>query len=113
MGEKNYYIRLLSLFVCSEYKNAPYIGFYKFATPAIVFRDADLIKNVLVRDHHHFAGNDFPVSEKYDPLFYNNPFFLTGERWRLGRNVLVPTMTAGKVRSHLINNLEKIDHILK
>lgn len=85
--------------VCSQYKNVPYIGYYKLTTPAIVLCDADLIKQVLVSDQQYFAENDSPASEKYDPLMYENPFFLNGERWKRSRNVMVPTMTAGKVSS--------------
>lgn len=81
----------------SEFKNIPYIGYYKLTTPAIVLRDSDLIKNVLIEDYKHFAENDLPIIEKYDPLIKINPFSLIDERWRRARNIMVPTMTAGKV----------------
>lgn len=97
----------------SEFKNVPYIGYYKLLVPAVVLRDAELIKNVLIRDIQYFAENDFQILEKHDPIFHHNPFLLKAENWKRARNVMVPSMTAGKVSAHIyfdktIENKKKI-----
>lgn len=82
----------------SQFPNAPYVGYYKFSAPAIVLRDPDLVKNVLIRDFDSFHGNDQHISEKLDPLLAVNPFLNVGEKWKRGRNALVPVFSAAKVR---------------
>lgn len=80
----------------SEYKDAPYVGYYKLSKPAVVLRDPDLIKDVLVKDFNSFAANDFHVDE-YDPLFGLSPFFCMDETWKRGRNMLAPVFSQAKV----------------
>lgn len=65
--------------------------------PAIVLKDDDLIKDVLVKDHASFASNDFFANEKFDPLLVLNPFLANGEEWRRGRSVLGSMLTASRV----------------
>lgn len=89
----------------SQFPNVPYVGYYKFSSPAIVLRDPDLIKNVLIRDFDSFHGNDQHISEKLDPLLAVNPFLNVGEKWKRGRNSLVPVFSAAKVRIIVLLNI--------
>lgn len=83
----------------SQFPNVPYVGFYKFSTPAILLRDPDLIKDILIKDHFSFHGNDFMVNERDDPLLSKNPFFTRDEQWKRGRVLLLPLFTISKVRT--------------
>ena len=81
----------------SEFKDVPYMGIYRCFQPTVVLRDPDLIKDVLIKDFNSFHQNDMFVDEKADPLLANNPFVVTGERWKRSRNMLAPLFTASKV----------------
>lgn len=82
----------------SQFKDVPYVGYYKFLTPALVVRDPDLIKDIIIKDHSSFQKNDFHIDEKNDPLLSTNPFFSQGDPWKRGRVTLIPLFTASKVR---------------
>lgn len=88
---------VLFLFDSSNYNDVPYVGVYRFLEPAIVLRDPELIKDVLIKDFMSFDKNDTFIDGKRDPLLKHNPFFLTGEEWKRSRNLLVPLFTASKV----------------
>lgn len=82
-----------------DYANVPYSGYYKFLTPAINLHDADLIKDVLIKDHFSFHINEQQFDEKNDPLMVLNPFGAKDDTWRKARTVLTPLLTLFKVRT--------------
>lgn len=47
---------------------ARYVGFYKIGTPALLIRDLDLIKDILVTKFNSFNKNDFAVDPKVRTL---------------------------------------------
>ena len=57
-----------------------YGGAFKFGKPALVIRDPELIKDVLVREFTSFHDNEIQVDIDIDPMFGRNPFVLRGER---------------------------------
>lgn len=65
--------------------------------PAILLRDPDLIKDVLITNFNCFRDNDVEISKKYDPLFAVNPFFHQNEEWREGRKMILPAFSQTKV----------------
>lgn len=48
--------------------------------PALVVRDPDLIKDILVKDFNHFTDHKRVIPEDSDPIWDKNLFFLTGKR---------------------------------
>jgi len=88
-----------------KFSNMPYIGYFKAFTPAIMVRDPDLIKDILIKDFPSFSENDFGFDEKEDPLLSSNPFILKDEKWRSARSILAPLFTANKVKIFLIQYL--------
>lgn len=80
-----------------DYANVPYSGYYKFLSPAINLHDADLIKDVLIKDHFSFHINEQQFDEKNDPLMVLNPFGAKDDIWRKARTVLTPLLTLFKV----------------
>jgi cytochrome P450 len=84
-----------------KFHSAPYIGFYKIFNPAIMLRDPELIKDVLIKNFHHFEANDFAFDEKLDPLLAHNPFLVSDERWKESRNLLTPLFTVSKTKYFL------------
>lgn len=80
-----------------SYPNARYVGFYKFATPAILVRSTEMTKMVLMDNFKSFQANDNYMKSKLDPLLYMNPFWNIGVDWKTKRNNLTPIFTAAKV----------------
>ncbi|PSN34611.1 hypothetical protein C0J52_20552 [Blattella germanica] len=72
-------------------------GLYRFTTPAIMIRDPDLIKEVLVKDFKHFHNRGIEVDLKLNPLL-DNIFILSGTKWKNLRMKLTPTFTSEKMK---------------
>ncbi|KOC58664.1 Cytochrome P450 6B1, partial [Habropoda laboriosa] len=47
-----------------EYKDEPMIGIFTRRTPALIIRDPELIKDVLIRDFSKFSDRGIPFDEK-------------------------------------------------
>lgn len=67
--------------------------------PAVLIRDADLIKDVVSTNFNSFRNNDFNISKKYDALAATNPFFNEDEEWKEGRKTISPMFSQSKVNS--------------
>ncbi|XP_067000520.2 cytochrome P450 6j1 [Anabrus simplex] len=76
----------------------PYVGVYRFLTPAVLVRDPDLIKAILIKDFQSFERNARSIDEKMDPLLARNPSFNSGEKWEKMRSQLTPSFMSGKMR---------------
>lgn len=49
--------------IYNEYKNEPMIGIFSKNNPALIIKDPNLIKTVLIKDFHKFANRGlFPVN---------------------------------------------------
>ena len=72
-------------------------GIYAFTRPMFVFRDPDIIKNVLVKDFMSFHDHGIFIDEEIEPLT-GHLFSLEGSRWKNLRVKLSPTFTSGKMK---------------
>ncbi|XP_065086803.1 probable cytochrome P450 308a1 [Ochlerotatus camptorhynchus] len=86
--------------VYRTYPTASWVGIYElFNKPAIVVRDLELVKDILVGSFQHFNKNSFEVDETIDPLVAVNPFTQSGDTWKETRGQLVPVFTQSKIRA--------------
>ena len=53
-------------------------GIFKFRQPALLLRDPEIIRDVIVKEFSSFQDNDFHSNVDIDPLFGRNPFVLRG-----------------------------------
>ena len=74
-----------------------YGGVYACTKPIFVFRDPDIIKNILVKEFISFQDHGFFNDEEIEPLT-GHLFLLGGSRWRNLRVKLTPTFTSGKMK---------------
>ena len=83
--------------IYKELDGEMYGGTYAFTKPGFIFRDPDIIKNVLVKDFSSFHDRGFYMDEELEPLS-GHLFMLPGRRWRNLRVKLSPTFTSGKMK---------------
>ncbi|XP_069672222.1 probable cytochrome P450 6a14 [Periplaneta americana] len=74
-----------------------YGGTYMFTKAGFLFRDPEIIKNVLVKDFSNFHDRGFYMNEEREPLS-GHLFLLPGTKWRNLRVKLTPTFTSGKMK---------------
>jgi len=83
--------------IYKELDGEKYGGTYALTKPGFIFRDPDIIKNVLVKDFSSFHDRGFYMDEELEPLS-GNLLLLPGKRWRNLRVKLSPTFTSGKMK---------------
>ncbi|XP_067000662.2 cytochrome P450 6j1 [Anabrus simplex] len=79
-------------------EDQPYVGIFRFRSPALLLRDPDLIKKILVNDFASFHENALLITKELDPLLAKSPFFSKGEQWRETRTILSPSFTSGRLK---------------
>jgi cytochrome P450 family 6 len=80
-----------------ELDGEKYGGTYALTKPGFMFRDPDIIKNVLVKDFSSFHDRGLFSDEEREPLT-GHLFLLPGKRWSNLRVKLSPTFTSGKMK---------------
>lgn len=68
------------------------------STPNFIITDAELIKQITIKDFDHFVNHDKSFSEDMDKISGNMLFALTDEKWRNMRNILSPIFTSSKMK---------------
>lgn len=82
----------------NSYSDVPYIGFYKLLQPAVMIRDPELQREILVKAFMNFHKNDVSITD-HDDLLKANPFFSVGEEWRHNRTLFGTFFSSNKIRS--------------
>ncbi|KAG5888983.1 hypothetical protein JTB14_026054 [Gonioctena quinquepunctata] len=82
----------------NQFSNERYCRIYQFATPTLLIRDPELIKEVTIRDFDHFTDHRSFVTKTSDPLWGKNVFSLKGQKWREMRSILSPAFTSRKMK---------------
>ncbi|XP_017786537.1 PREDICTED: cytochrome P450 6j1-like [Nicrophorus vespilloides] len=84
--------------IYKKYEDCKYVGLFQFINPALLIRDPEIIKDIMIKDFNHFGKNDFEVDADHDPILGRNPFVLSGEKWKAFRNMWTPNFTSGKLK---------------
>lgn len=86
--------------IYNAYPELTYVGIYRvFNEPAILVRDIEMVKDVMVRNFHYFQDNVLWVNAKRDPTIRCNPFAAKGEKWKPMRSEIVPIFTPNKIKA--------------
>lgn len=83
--------------IYNAFTDVPYIGFYKMLKPAVMIRDPELQREILVKAFANFHENDANASDE-DDLRKTSPFFLKGEQWQRSRTLFGSLFSANKLR---------------
>ncbi|XP_078034045.1 uncharacterized protein LOC144468454 [Augochlora pura] len=89
----------LVLKIYRTHPDAKYIGTYDIFKPAIMIRDVELMKSILVKNFDHFQDHRMFIADPEEPLFANNLLALKGERWKEIRTLLSPAFTSSKMKA--------------
>ncbi|XP_067005220.2 probable cytochrome P450 6a13 [Anabrus simplex] len=94
--------------IYDSFEGQRFVGIFQFRKPALLLRDPDLIKDVMVKNFSSFHDRGNPVDEENQPLSAHL-FNLPGPRWRALRVKLTPTFTSGKMKMmyHLMAECSK------
>ncbi|XP_032676678.1 cytochrome P450 9e2-like [Odontomachus brunneus] len=74
------------------------VGFYNFMKPTLLIREPELVKTVLQTNFTNFHDNGLKVDPELDPLLANNPFFVYGDKWVIGRKRLTHAFSGMRLK---------------
>ncbi|XP_055858740.1 probable cytochrome P450 308a1 [Episyrphus balteatus] len=102
--------------IYKSYPKASYIGIYRVMNePAILLRNTEMIKEIMVKSFPNFSDNVLYVNDKREDLVFCNPFIAKGEKWRVMRSELVPMFTPNKMKlsfPHIASICKKLDSFI-
>ncbi|KAI4456040.1 cytochrome p450 [Holotrichia oblita] len=87
-------------------------GVYLFGKPMYIPVDAELVRNILVKDFQYFSGRGIHFNSERQQCL-DNLFFLDGPRWKTLRQKLTPTFTSGKMKMMFNTMLDCTGPLLK
>lgn len=96
-----FFLILNDIFFDRNFPHLLYVGYYKIRQPAIIIRDPELARTILIKEFNSFHDNDIELDEKFDPIGGKNPFVAKGNRWKISKSQLTPCFTSKKVKSLL------------
>ncbi|KAJ1518978.1 hypothetical protein ONE63_011432 [Megalurothrips usitatus] len=85
--------------VCERFPKAPFVGLYAGATPVLLVKDLEAIKNITVKDFHIFTNHKLAPDVGVDGTFGKFVFCLRDDEWKSTRVKLSPAFTSGKLKS--------------
>lgn len=89
----------------------PLVGIYLFFRPAILVRDADLSKLILVDNFNHFHDRGTLYNPAIDSVSAHL-FHMPGKIWRDMRGKISPAFTSGKIKSMMPTILAETDNLV-
>lgn len=98
MKSKFHNLFFLNLKLIFKIFHLRFIGYFEFMTPIYFLRDPEIIKQICVKDFHHFADHPKNILGVNDPYLENALLLLTGQKWRDVRTSLSPIFTGSKMR---------------
>jgi len=84
--------------IYDQHKSKPYVGFFSFDQPSLLFNDPELIKTILVKDAQYFLNRTQSANEEVDPLTAKAIFALKDEKWKHTRAAMTPIFTTNKMK---------------
>jgi len=88
---------LHQLDMSNEFKDDKFFGYFMFGKPILMVNDVELVKNIKVKDFHHFVDTqDENLAKKFrrggelDTLFNDNVGSAKGDEWKDVRSSLSP-----------------------
>lgn len=61
---------------------------FNFTRPVFIVTDAEIVKNIMIKDFDHFVNRDDGLSRGSDGIFGKSVLLLENNPWREMRNIL-------------------------
>ncbi|KAJ4432904.1 hypothetical protein ANN_15161 [Periplaneta americana] len=84
--------------IYEQHSDKPYVGIMAFDRPALVLNDLDLVRDVLVKDAHHFVNHILAMSKDIDPVVSRVIIMQKNEKWRHTRSSMTQVFTISKLK---------------
>ncbi|KAH8398959.1 hypothetical protein KR222_004286 [Zaprionus bogoriensis] len=88
-------------------QDQPFVGIHVFHKPALLLRDPELIKRIMVKDFGKFSNRYSNSDYKGDPLGSQNIFFLKNPAWKEVRLKLSPFFTSNRLK-HMFSLIDEV-----
>ncbi|XP_049308987.1 cytochrome P450 6g1-like [Bactrocera dorsalis] len=94
----SFFLYLADVYKDAKMSTAAAVGIYILNKPALVLREPELIKTVLVKEFAKFENRSAACDPHNDPLGSNNLFFVNNPLWKDLRTKITPIFTSGKFK---------------
>ncbi|XP_039957012.1 cytochrome P450 6g1-like isoform X1 [Bactrocera tryoni] len=94
----SFYLYLSDIYKDARMSKAAAVGIYILNRPALVLREPELIKHVLIKEFPKFANRSGGCDPHDDPLGSNNLFLIRNPQWKDLRTKITPIFTTGKIK---------------
>lgn len=90
-----------------KFKEEDFFGIYMLGKPALVVKNIDMIRNIMVKDFNHFVDRNGESMRQWaqggdmDQLWAKGMSELCGEHWKDVRSSFSPIFTSGKMKGML------------
>lgn len=95
--KKGVYENFMDIYNDPVAKNEPFFGMFLLHKPAILVKEPELIKRILISDFNSF-DNRYSSTSDQDP-FRGNLFFTNNPKWRIVRRKISTFFTSGKLKA--------------
>lgn len=96
--EESFALQLRRFYFDDRFRNEPVVGIYLFHQPALLIRDLQLVRTVLVEDFVSFSNRFAKCDVRHDKMGSLNLFFARQPEWREIRTRLSPVFTGAKIK---------------
>lgn len=96
--EESFALQLRRFYFDERFRNEPVVGIYLFHQPALLIRDLQLVRTVLVEDFVSFSNRFAKCDVRHDKMGSLNLFFARQPEWREIRTRLSPVFTGAKIK---------------
>lgn len=112
----NFVYHLKTIYDDPEFAEKPVVGVYGVYKPALLIREPEIIKSILIKDFDSFHDRFDDRDVGYDPIGAQMMFYSSYALWKEMRTKLSPIFTSAKMKYmyNLIQNVaEQMDAYLK
>lgn len=81
-----------------NHTDEPYLGVFITFQPALLVRDPNIIKDILIKDFQSFSHRGWQANVDVDPMA-NNILLQRGEKWKNTRAQFTPAFSPGKIKA--------------
>ncbi|XP_054738216.1 cytochrome P450 6g1-like [Anastrepha obliqua] len=94
----SFFLYLSDIYKDAKMSKAAAVGIYILNKPALVLREPEVIKSVLIKEFSKFSNRYATCDPHGDSLGSNNVFFIRNPQWRELRTKISPVFTTGKIK---------------